>query len=71
MNEDILKRIDEEIARLQQARTLLAGGAATTSPIVTPKRGVRKRRKLSAEARRKIAEAQKRRWAKARGKAGS
>lgn len=36
--------------------------AASSSPARTP----RKRRKLSADARRRIAEAQKRRWAKAK-----
>ena len=43
--------------------------AVTAEEPVAPK--VRKKRKLSADARRRIAEAQKRRWAKARaGKAG-
>ena len=60
----ILKEIDNEIARLQEARNLLAGGdgrrsgrgpANSASP-------VRKRRRLSAEGRKKIADAMKRRW---------
>ena len=49
--------IDEELARLRQARALLAGenGYSVTAP--------RKRRPLSAEARKRIADAQKKRWA--------
>jgi hypothetical protein len=61
----ILTEIDTEIARLQEARNLLAGeGAGHRS------RGVKRvetkaapRRKLTAEGRRKISEAMKRRWA--------
>ena|SRR5579883_1535232 len=67
----ILIEIDNEIARLQQARNLLAG---------TNLRGSRRgsyggaanaakspgRRRLSPEGRRKIAEAMKRRWAERR-----
>ena len=58
-----------------QARTLRAsarGGLSPPSPAVASGRRrtaapkVRKKRKLSADARRRIAEAQKRRWAKAR-----
>lgn len=44
------------------------GGAATSAPASGGK-PVRKRRKLSADARRRIAEAQKRRWAKAKAQA--
>ena len=76
-----LHGLEQEIAttrqRLQelesQARTLRAsargaGAAATprSAPAATPATKVRKKRKLSADARRRIAEAQKRRWAKAR-----
>jgi len=67
----ILVEIDNEIARLQQVRDLLAGSNAKSG-----KRGaygaakkatkVRTRRKLSPEGRRKIAEAMKRRWAERR-----
>jgi hypothetical protein len=67
----IVAALDEEIARLQNARSLLAGSAS-------PKRGGRppqskpavtrapKRRTLSPEARKKIADAQRKRWAKQR-----
>ena len=65
---DIVVEIDNEIARLQQARALLAGEPArkTTArkkaTATAAKPGPRKR-KLSPEGRRRIAEAMKRRWA--------
>jgi hypothetical protein len=68
---EILTLIDAEIATLQHARAALAGTAtkrgpgrpkSTAAPLVKPK----KRRKLSAEARAKIAEAQRKRWAAVR-----
>jgi hypothetical protein len=64
--ESIIKKIDEEIALLEQAKAVLSGESA-------PKRrgrpaGVKtaKKRVLSPEARKKIADAQKKRWAKAK-----
>jgi hypothetical protein len=66
----ILAEIDNEIARLQQARDLLAGGRAKSPgrPKGTGKKAAKapKKRRLSAEGRRKIAEAMKRRWAERR-----
>jgi hypothetical protein len=67
LNDQILKAIDEEIARLRQARAILADGRTsagrkTAANAVIPK--TRSRRKLSAKARRAIADAQRRRWAK-------
>lgn len=63
----ILVEIDNEIARLQQARNLLAGvsvkGAKRGKAAV---KRAPKKRKMSAEGRRKIAEAMKRRWAERR-----
>jgi len=60
----LVSEIDSEIARLQQARTLLAGvGSATHA------KSTRKKRTLSPEARARIAAAQKRRWAKQKGTA--
>jgi len=61
----ILKEIDNEIARLQQARNLLAGSddhrvSRGAGKVSTPVK--KKKRKLSAEGRRKIGEAMKRRW---------
>jgi hypothetical protein len=66
----ILAEIDSEISRLEQARTLLAGD----SPVVKKTRRVKstaaaeapvkrkKKRNLSPEGRKRIAEAVRRRW---------
>jgi hypothetical protein len=70
----IIQEIDSEISRLQQARTLLTG-TATKRSLGRPKRteAVSRtvaveptKRVLSAEARARIAAAQKLRWAKSR-----
>jgi hypothetical protein len=62
---DILSQIDREIALLQQARALLAG--AETRPKKSPaKSSPAKKRRLSPEGRKRIAEAVKRRWAEQR-----
>lgn len=61
----ILKEIDDEIARLQQARNLLAGESTNRRGRPAAKAALRpgkKRRTLSAEGRKKIADAMKRRW---------
>lgn len=64
----ILKEVDDEIARLQQARNLLAGesknrrGRPASKAASATSRPGKKRRTLSAEGRKKIAEAMKRRW---------
>lgn len=62
---EILRGIDEEIARLRQVRNLLSGRDGH-SPAMSFSFGNRPRKKrvLSAEARAKIAAAQKRRWAR-------
>jgi len=57
---DLLSSIDSEIARLQQARSLLAGVSTGTRGESRP---VRAKRTLSAAAREKIAAAQRKRWA--------
>lgn len=66
----ILSVIDAEIARLQQARAALAdlGGSTKRGPGRPPKAAAptRKKRVLSAEARARIAAAQKKRWAAAK-----
>jgi hypothetical protein len=67
--QEILTALDAEIARLQHARYLVAassepkrrGRPAKSAPSGVP---APKRRKLSPEARKKIAAAQKKRWAK-------
>jgi hypothetical protein len=66
---EILAAIDAEIARLQQARNALAGlsGAkrrGRPSASAPPNQTNTKKRTLSAEAREKIAAAQRKRWAK-------
>ena len=73
--ENILAQIDSEIARLTQARALLAslGSAPTTSgrkaAKTSTKAKTRKKRFLSADARKRIADAQRKRWAAVRAKA--
>lgn len=72
----ILAEIDAQIAKLQQARALLAGSgnaAPAKKAVGRPRKSVeapakatggsRKKRNLSPEARKRIADAQKRRWA--------
>ena len=66
--DSIVAQIDAEIARLTQARTLLAGlnsTAAAALPIhsASPKTKKKKKRVLSPEARKRIADAQRKRWA--------
>jgi hypothetical protein len=66
---NLLSTIEEEIKRLQQARALLAGSSTgtrgkrtTTAAAPVPKKK-RARRRMSAEGRERIAEAQRKRWA--------
>ena len=72
----IISEIDAQISKLQQARALLAG---TATPAVRTGRGRPKgskkaapapaaprKRKLSAEGRKRIADAMKKRWAERR-----
>ena len=61
MDEKILAAIDQEIARLQQVRVLLLGTDVNTSNVVVENK---LKRTLSAKARKAIAEAQRKRWAK-------
>jgi ribosomal protein L14E/L6E/L27E len=72
----IIAALDQEIARLQEVRALLGSAAKVNGPASIkrspgrPKKlasvVVTKKRILSPEAKAKIAEAQKARWAKAR-----
>jgi hypothetical protein len=72
--ENILAQIDSEIARLSQARKLLASlGGATSTTAGKAKKAVakakpRKKHVLSPEARKRIADAQRKRWAAQRAK---
>jgi hypothetical protein len=69
---EILEHINSEISRLQQVKALLQGttnghsrsGSASSFNGAAPK--VKGKRVLSVEARKKIAAAQRKRWAKAR-----
>jgi hypothetical protein len=66
---EILIQIDHEIAQLQRARALLASGfgaahkKVAASPAVKRAYKKRKKRHISPEGRKRIAEAAKRRWA--------
>jgi hypothetical protein len=72
----LLAEIDAEIARLQTARSSLTALSGAVAPrrgrpkgsknAVSPVPPVTKPKKMSAEGRKRIAEAQKRRWAAAR-----
>ena len=71
---NILAEIDREIAQLQHARALLSGGAApkakkAAAAPAAEKKG-RKKRNLTPEGRKRIAEAVKRRWAEQKKAAG-
>lgn len=64
---DILLHIDREIARLQKARTLLNGNAAQNGVHAgSRKNGRKKRRNLTPEGRKRIADAVRRRWERQR-----
>jgi hypothetical protein len=64
----ILESIDEEIAKLERVRELLSSSKAPALLHVNGLKAAtgRKKRVLSEEARNRIAQAQKRRWAKQR-----
>jgi hypothetical protein len=57
----IVASIDSEIAQLKQARALLSSDGTKKTPSASP---VRKKHKMSAAARKRIGDAQRRRWAK-------
>lgn len=65
----IIAELDREIAQLKQARALLANehpSQRTKKKAVTAKR----RGRMSAEGRRRIAEAMKKRWAERKKQSG-
>ena len=62
----ILRALEAERARIEAAIKLLSGTGTTTAAAPTGKR--RGRRKMSAAARKRISDAQKARWAKAKKK---
>lgn len=68
--EEIVRALDVEIARLQEVRALLSKGQNSKVDRIVPaaehdngKRKTRRRRTLSPEARQRIADAQRKRWA--------
>jgi len=74
--ENLVAEIDAEISRLAQAKQLLTGGAVTPTkrgpgrpPVTAAVTKPKKKRKMSAAGRARIAAAQKARWAKVKVKA--
>ena len=78
---DVIQQIDAEIAKLQQAKSLLSGasaapaaksgrgrpkGSKNAAKSVATKVATKTKRKLSPEGRKAIADAMKRRWAERR-----
>jgi hypothetical protein len=64
---EILEHIDQEIARLERAKALLSGGASKTgkaSAVGFARKN--KKRNLTPEGRKRIAEAVRRRWERQR-----
>ena len=60
----IIDAIDAEIGKLQEVRALLSVGASTAAKDnAPPRKTAKRRRRLSPEARKRIADAQKKRWA--------
>lgn len=72
---EILAQIDQEIAQLQRARALLAGKESVapkkTAAVSATRKRTTKKRNLSPEGRRRIAEAVKRRWAEQKKRTGT
>jgi hypothetical protein len=72
--EEIVATIDAEIARLQEVRAVLSGTVTSKRrgrppgwpKKAAPAKAASKKRVISAEGRAKIAEAQRKRWAKAK-----
>jgi hypothetical protein len=62
----MISALDEEIRRLETVRTLLRNSRDVTSSLVLSNGNVKpaKKRQISPEGRRRIIEAQRRRWAK-------
>lgn len=71
---EILVQIDREIALMQQARAVLAGSGPASSgkrAVSATRKTAKKKRNLTPEGRKRIAEAVKRRWAEQKKKAAS
>lgn len=62
--DSIIHAIDAEIEKLQKVRALLSGDVKAATRTSAPVNRIsRRRRRLSPEARKRIADAQKKRWA--------
>ena len=66
MNDQILNALDEEIARLREARAILTQRSQARSARTSTPANNKQRRNFSEKARRAIADAQRKRWAKVR-----
>ena len=62
--EELVAAVDEEISRLEKVRALLQNTGSSRLSASTFGNRPRKKRVLSADARARIAAAQRRRWAK-------
>jgi hypothetical protein len=60
--EEIVELLDSEIERLTRARDLLATGARSGARSTAFRPGIRRRRPMSPETKRKISEMMKKRW---------
>jgi len=79
----LVHEIDSEISRLQQARALLTGesakrgpgrpkaGLATRKTAATAAKTGKRKRRLSPEGRKRIADAMRKRWAERKKQQGS
>lgn len=71
--DSILAQLDSEIARLIQVRSLLANSGKVSANLERKNakgpQKARKKRVLSADARKRIADAQRKRWAAQKAKA--
>jgi hypothetical protein len=63
---EIIAAIEAEIARLEEARTLLTGSPTKAGAAKQREWGVSGKRTMSAAGRARIAAAQKARWAKSK-----
>lgn len=62
--EQIIAELDAEITRLEQVKKLLSNGrSAQLGTLVSKKSAGRRKHTLSLEARKRIADAQRKRWA--------
>ncbi len=80
----LIHEIDSEISRLQQARALLTGGPTKRGPgrpkgvavtnkavTVADRKPAKRKRRLSPEGRKRIADAMRKRWAERKKQQGS